>query len=545
LSRPEVRSQWVLPIPADGILRAVLEQMPSGVVVAEAPSGRLILSNTQTGRIWRRPLPMLVRSEEYAEWEAYRPDGRRVRAEDWPLIRSLRTGEVISDEEMRILRGDGTWGWVNASAAPVCDDEGHIRAAVMVMADITDRRQAEAALRDAKEQAESLIEMANVMIVGLDAQGRIRLFNPAAEELTGYSRAEVLGKDWFELLVPRRRYPEIWRRFEKALSEGEFPRTSENPIVTKSGKERYILFRNSAVREDGRVSGSISFGIDVSESKQVTAERERLVKELRELNERLVVATNREQALAEEARHRAADAEAALRQREEFLNVAAHELRTPLTSLKGFAELTMQRIEQGRLQDPQQLHRALETIDQQVDRLAALASQLLDISRIESGALRLEPQPVDLVPLTRNMVERMQSTTTRHTLSLQAPPELRARVDPLRIEEVLYNLIDNAIRYSPKGGPVEVELSLPDPGTVRIAVRDFGIGVPPEQRQRLFTRFFQASKRPAGGLGLGLYVSRSIVERHGGQIRAEFPPDGGSRFIVTLPREAVQGGDGP
>lgn len=242
-----------------------------------------------------------------------------------------------------------------------------------------------------------------------------------------------------------------------------------------------------------------------------------------------------------EAERRAREqAEAALRLRDEFLSVAAHELKTPLTNLRGHAELTMKRIAEGRIQDVRQVHEALQVIDRQVDRLSNLVQQLLDISRIEAGELALDLRPTDLVPLTRSVVQAMQAGATRHTLLLQAPEELPAFVDPQRLQEVLYNLLDNAIRYSPQGGPVEVDLSPIDSHAVRIAVRDHGIGVPPEQRQRLFTRFFQAAQRPAGGLGLGLYVSLRIVELHGGRIWAEFPEDGGSRFVVELPRRPAE-----
>ncbi len=277
----------------------------------------------------------------------------------------------------------------------------------------------------------------------------------------------------------------------------------------------------------------------VAELESAEGERRQLLRELQQANERLLMAGIRERELAAEAQRRVAEAEAALRLRDEFLSVAAHELKTPLTSLKGYAELTMKRIEREGLQDPQQIQRALQVIDRQVDRLSTLVAQLLDISRFESGELTLDRRVTDLVPLARGVLERMRAATSRHTLSLHAPPSLPAFVDSMRLEQVIYNLIDNAIRYSPEGGPVEVELSTPDPRTVRLAVRDYGIGVPPEQREHLFTRFFQASRRPAGGLGLGLYVSRRIVEQHGGEIRAEFPENGGSRFVVTLPRDGA------
>jgi signal transduction histidine kinase len=229
------------------------------------------------------------------------------------------------------------------------------------------------------------------------------------------------------------------------------------------------------------------------------------------------------------------EAQAALRARDEFLGVAAHELKTPITSLRGYAELTLRRIEKQGTADPAMVRRALEVIDHQADRLGNLVGQLLELSRLEAGELHLQLEVVDLAALARRVVESLQPTTRRHTLSYRGPATLPARVDRLRIEQVLINLLDNAIRYSPDGGPVEVELSLPEPGAVRLTVRDRGIGVPPAQRARLFSRFFQAAERPVGGLGLGLYANRRIAELHGGEIHAEFPPEGGSLFVVTLP----------
>ena len=126
--------------------------------------------------------------------------------------------------------------------------------------------------------------------------------------------------------------------------------------------------------------------------------------------------------------------------------------------------------------------------------------------------------------------------TDRHPIVLETPASLQAWIDPLRLEQVLANLLDNAIKHSPDGEPIVVTLCEPQPGTLELAVSDRGIGIPIEARDRIFERFFQARPEDATqGLGLGLYVSRQIVELHGGEIRAEFPADGGTRFVVTLP----------
>jgi signal transduction histidine kinase len=248
--------------------------------------------------------------------------------------------------------------------------------------------------------------------------------------------------------------------------------------------------------------------------------------------------------LATERRARE-QAEAAVRARDDFLAASAHELKTPITNLRGYAQLTMRRLEREAPPGHERVRRALRTIDLQSGRLARLVQQLLDVASIDAGQLRLHRRETDLVPLVRGGVEGIQAGTRRHTLTLHAPPSIRALVDPERIESVVANLLDNAVKFGPPGTPVEVELATPEPDTVRLSVRDYGPGIPPELRAQLFNRFFQAQTgRPFAGLGLGLYYSRHIVELHGGRIWAEFPEDGGSRFVVELPRRGAGATEG-
>jgi signal transduction histidine kinase len=134
-------------------------------------------------------------------------------------------------------------------------------------------------------------------------------------------------------------------------------------------------------------------------------------------------------------------------------------------------------------------------------------------------------------------VAEAQTRSDRHRIGLRAPSSLRAQLDAPRLEQVLTNLLDNAVKYSPQGGDVDVALSEAADGTIEIAVRDFGSGIVPERRERIFERFYRAHEHDyAGGMGLGLYISKQIVELHGGTLRAEFPEDGGTRFVVDLPR---------
>ncbi len=235
---------------------------------------------------------------------------------------------------------------------------------------------------------------------------------------------------------------------------------------------------------------------------------------------------------------RTAALEKALLARDEFLSVAAHELKTPLTGLRATAQILARKLARGDAQAPEWLASGLRTVDQQSDRLARLVEQLLDVSRLDQGKLAADREETDLSALAERLVEEFQARSRRHTITLAADPELVADVDASGIERVLSNLLDNAIKYSPDGGRIEVELygEGKSAGRVRLAVRDWGMGIPPEKRAAIFERFYQAhAEDHRSGLGLGLYISHQIVAQHDGQMAAEFPPDGGTRFVVLLP----------
>ncbi len=226
-----------------------------------------------------------------------------------------------------------------------------------------------------------------------------------------------------------------------------------------------------------------------------------------------------------------------VRERDEFLSIAAHELRTPITSLQLAAQFALRRVSTGATGS--QIARPLQTIDLQSAKLSRLVSQLLDNVRLDAGRLTIKRELVDLGDLVQGVAEEVRAMNERADIHVDAT-HVTAAVDPLRIEQVVRNLIDNAVKFSPNGGRIEVSLVAAD-DRVRIAVRDHGVGVAPEDRSTLFQRYQHAhGKDRSGGLGLGLFVSREIVERHGGTIEAEHPSDGGTRMVVALPQRAAQ-----
>jgi excisionase family DNA binding protein len=255
----------------------------------------------------------------------------------------------------------------------------------------------------------------------------------------------------------------------------------------------------------------------------------------REISERQRLAEQLERALEAERTARSA-AEKALRARDEFLSTASHELRTPITVLGVQAQMLLRRMHSSGPLEPARLEKALRTIGTQADKLGQLVGQLLDVSRVDSGKLVIEPRSIDLVGLVNEVVATSRSLSGKHEIREHAPAAVHCQVDPLRIEQVLLNLIDNALKYSPDGTPIDVELSLAGDGCAELSVRDYGGGIEPEKRGQIFERFFQAQLDGGRtGLGLGLYLCRVIVELHGGTISAEFPSDGGTRLVVRLP----------
>jgi signal transduction histidine kinase len=232
-----------------------------------------------------------------------------------------------------------------------------------------------------------------------------------------------------------------------------------------------------------------------------------------------------------------AEAQQAITVRENFLSMAAHELKTPVTSLRGFAQLLIRRLDLQKELEPARLRQALETINQQSERLLHLIVRLLDLSKLEAGRLELEPEVTDLTALLEKLVEGLRATTERHTVVINLPNEpVQVLVDPLRVEQVVTNLVDNAIKYSPEGGLIDLTLTpLPDQQLVQLRVKDQGVGIPAEHREHIFEQFYQAQHRGFAGIGMGLYITRQIIELHGGQIKVEYPDEGGTCFVVLLP----------
>jgi signal transduction histidine kinase len=240
--------------------------------------------------------------------------------------------------------------------------------------------------------------------------------------------------------------------------------------------------------------------------------------------------------------------------KDDFLSVASHELKTPLTALGGYAQMLRQRLARVGVEDERAL-RYLVALETQARRMSELVSSLLDMSRLDAGRLQLRRAPCDLAALVREVADQLGDLSAQHTVTVEAPVTLVGAWDADRVEQVVVNLLTNAIRYSPRGGSITLTVGRADqfppeatPPEARttpaayVSVRDQGLGIPPDQLDAIFDRFHRThaddlvDTEARHGMGLGLYISREIVERHGGRIWATSPGLGhGSTFTFTLP----------
>ena len=360
----------------------------------------------------------------------------------------------------------------------------------------------------------ALVDSSDDAIIGKTLDGIITSWNRAAQRIYGYTAEEMVGRSISQIIPPERieEFNDIMRR----LRQGDRIDHLDTVRVRKDGKRIDVSVTISPIRDaHGQLIGASTIARDITERKLAEEER-------RQLLER------------EQAAH--AEAQDAVRLRDQFLSIASHELKTPLTSLLGNAQILQRRVQrEGGFAERNM--RALNVIANQASRLNQMINTLLDISRIQTGQLTIERAPVDLCALVRRVVAEVQPALIQHTVEYQtAEEELIIAGDELRLEQVLQNFIQNAIKYSPDGGPVRVVMERRGRRAC-VSVIDRGIGIPESALPNLFQRFYRAAnveERHISGMGIGLYVVKEIVTLHGGDVEVESIEGNGSTFSVCL-----------
>jgi PAS domain S-box-containing protein len=416
--------------------------------------------------------------------------------------------------EYRIVTRDGLIRWVLERGQAATESDGH-RVLDGAIFDVTERK----AAGDEVAKLAAIVEFSDDAIMGADLQGLFTSWNSGAEQIFGYSTKEVLGKP-ISILAPPGHIEEPGSLLGRVLS-GEGVVHHETIRARKNGEIINVSLTVSPMRDgEGNVIGASAIARDITERKRAEAERERLLVLEREQNERL----------------RELD-----RLKDEFVALVSHELRTPLTSIRGYLELVLDG-EAGDVTDEQR--QFLAVVERNADRLLALVGDLLFLAQIEAGKLSLEFGAVDVGAVASESVDAARPVADDKgiTLSLAIGPVPLLAGDGARIGQLVDNLVSNAIKFTPEGGRVDVRVRARN-GSAVIEVRDSGIGIPPDEQERLFERFFRSSnaaERQIPGTGLGLAISKAIVEAHAGAIGVKSEVDVGTTFRVSLPIHRTQ-----
>jgi PAS domain S-box-containing protein len=483
----------------------LIESLPAAVYTTDA-QGRIALYNEAAVSLWGRR-PEIGKDFWCGSYRIFRADGIPLALEDCPMAVTLRTGRPVRGEEIIIERPDGVRRNVLPYPDPIEDASGRIVGAVNMLLDITENKRAE----EASRRLAAIVESSVDAIISKDLNGVVMTWNRGAERLFGFTATEMVGKP-ISLLIPPEHANEEPGILER-IRRGERMEAYETVRRRKDGSLVDVALTISPIRDVlHNVIGASKIARDITGQKQAARELER----------------SHQEALA------------ASRAKDDFLAALSHELRTPLNPVLLLASAAVE--------DPNltaELRAQFTTIRNNVELEARLIDDLLDITRIRHGKLSLNLSPVDTHALLKEAFEPVRPEFDRKnvafTMKLEAEHS-RVKGDAVRLRQVIWNVLKNAVKFTPAGGRVALTTHLnAKTAELIITISDTGMGMTTSELARAFEAFTQGEHgrdkgSPFGGLGLGLAISRTLVESHGGTICASSAArNQGSTFTITLP----------
>jgi PAS domain S-box-containing protein len=492
-------------------LQAVIRQVPAGLIIAEAPSGRFLLKNDQVDRVLHHAYPPSGSIEEYSQYTGFFTDGRPYAPEDWPLARSIRLGETVTEEEVEMRWADRSHGWLSLSSTPIRDSEGKITSGVVIMQDITERKRREEALRASEERFSKAFKNNPTPMAVLRSQDWtfveanerfLRLLGYPVEELHGHYAME-LGT-WFMNLLGEA---------AKRLAAGGRFRDEEVSAAVKSGEAKALLASVESIMLGGNTCYLATF-VDLTEHKHVEAQ-------LRQSQKMEAIGS--------------------------LAGGVAHDFNNLLTIINGYSELAMMGMEAGSRE-----YQHLQAIRNSGERAAGLTGQLLAFSRKEILSIQVQSLNA-IVGEVEDMLRRLIEENVEVQIHLD-PEAGSVNVDKGQVVQILMNLVVNARDAMPEGGRILVEtrkvhLDRPTretlleaaPGTyLALSVKDTGTGMTPEVKAKIFEPFF-TTKAVGKGTGLGLAVVYGVVKQLGGGLDLRSEPGQGTTFCIYLPEAWEEG----
>jgi PAS domain S-box-containing protein len=490
-------------------LASVIDNAPSAVFIKDT-SGRYLLVNAPFERMAGVPVGSMTGKTDA---DLFPPEvAAQFRGEDERVARSL---EPMTFEESFDFRGRHHTFVTNKF--PLRDEAGGVYAVCGIATDVTTLKQAEASVRESEQRLSAILNNTPAMVYVVDAEGRFEFVNGRWGPVFGLTNDRVSGRSVYDLLP--KDVADQFAANNRRVLESRSPVEAEEVVPHADGPHTYISVKVPLFDASGAPHAVCGISTDITDRKAAEGERERLL---------------------ESERAARAEAERAGRMKDEFLANLSHELRTPLNAILGWSQI----LRTGRL-DGEDSRQGLEAIERNARAQTRIIEDLLELSRIISGKVRLDVQRLDLSGVVAAAIDTVRPAAEAKGVRVHSaldPDAGPVSGDPNRLQQVFWNLLSNAVKFTPRGGRVQVLLERVS-SHVEVGVIDTGEGIAPEFLPHVFGRFRQAdgsTTRRHGGLGIGLSIVRQLVELHGGSVRVQSGgPGAGATFTVALPLTAV------
>ena len=474
--------------------RQLVKELPAAVYSCDA-QGYITFYNSAASKIWGRK-PEIGKDRWCGSIKLFKPNGSPLPINECPMAITLKEGRAFVNKELIIERSDGSRSNVLVNPHPEFGINGELTGAINMLFDITEQVKAKTIIEESEKRFRQMAELLPQKVWTSDARGYKNYFNKTLLDYVGMTSQELEGEGWEKIM-----HPEDWENNKKQWEES-----------MRTGKTYEA--ENRLLRKDGKYLWHLTQAVPVKDKKD-------------NIEMWVGAKTEIDSMKMEEIR------------KGDFIKMVSHELKTPVTSIKGYVQLLLMMTEDLHSeQNPSLVKESLTRIDRQIIKLTRLIAEMLDLTRIEANRLELQIVLFDLNTLVEEIIEDIRHTNTSHVIKLIQDVHCMVNGDKDRIEQVIINLVANAIKYSTDMGQIEVTIQKAGNNQVAVSIKDQGIGIDPAEHKKIFERFYRVdgkNEQTFPGFGIGLFIANEIIERHTGSIKIESEKGKGSIFTFALP----------